>query len=150
MAPTNATRNSIHKCVRIQPGIHFNALVRESGFAPGQVQYHVRQLLDTEDVTEDRLYGRTDYYSSDYDPWERRTLALARRETAREFLFYLIENESIRPSELTERLGIARSTLAWHTDRLVDAGIVEKWYNALRKQIVGRTELALRKRSGQR
>lgn len=123
---SNDTRQRIRDHVRASPGIHFNALVRDSEFAPGQVQYHVRRLLKAGTVTEERLYGRTHYYPPDHDPWERRTLALARRETARELLVHLLEREEAKPADVADALGIARSTLEWHLNRLVEQGIVRK------------------------
>lgn len=123
---SNDTRQRIRDHVRASPGIHFNALVRGSEFAPGQVQYHMRRLLKAEELTEEQLYGRTHYYPPEHDAWERRTLALARRETAREVLTYLLEHEGAKPAAVTAALDIARSTLEWHLDRLVEQGIVRK------------------------
>ncbi|ADJ16130.1 winged helix-turn-helix transcriptional regulator [Halalkalicoccus jeotgali] len=126
MSPTNETRRRVREHVHTQPGIHFNALVRDSEFAPGQIQYHIRRLLQAEEVTAERLYGRTHYYPPIHDVWERRTLALARRETAREVLAHLLECEGAKPATVADSLGIARSTLEWHLDRLCEQGIVEK------------------------
>lgn len=123
---TTDTRDRIRTHVYTNPGIHFNALVRDSAFAPGQVQYHLHRLLRTEELTDERLYGRTHYYPPTHDPWERRTLALVRRETARELLTALLENEGAKPGALADELGIARSTLEWHTNRLIEQGIVRK------------------------
>lgn len=128
---TNDTRERIHEHVRASPGIHFNALVRDSEFAPGQIQYHIRRLLRRDEVIEERLYGRTHYYPPDHDGWERRTLALARRETAREVLVYLLEHSGndVRPDAVAADLGIARSTLEWHLGHLSEQEIVKKSRN---------------------
>jgi predicted transcriptional regulator len=123
---TTDTRTRIAEHVRASPGIHFNALVRNSEFAPGQLQYHLRRLRRSEDVIEERLYGRTHYYPPTHDPWERRTLALARRETARMLLTRLLENEGTTPATVADELDIARSTLEWQLDRLCEQGIVRK------------------------
>jgi predicted transcriptional regulator len=122
----NDTRERIREHVRASPGIHFNALVRDSEFAPGQIQYHVRRLTRSDEVVEERLYGRTHYYPPDHDVWERRTLALARRETAREVLVHLLEHDGARPTDVADSLDIARSTLEWHLGRLEEQGIVRK------------------------
>ncbi|MEM4780260.1 MAG: winged helix-turn-helix transcriptional regulator [Halalkalicoccus sp.] len=127
---TADTRERIREHVRATPGVHFNALVRDSEFAPGQVQYHMRRLLRSGAVTEERLYGRTHYFPPEHDPWERRTLALARRETAREVLAHLLEHEGAKPADVAAAVGVARSTLEWHLDRLCEQGIVEKRYDA--------------------
>jgi len=72
------------------------------------------------------LYGRTHYYPTEYPEEDRGAVALLRRETAREVVFYLVENGESRPDEITDALGIARSTLEWHVGRLVEQGLVEK------------------------
>ncbi|SEW21504.1 winged helix-turn-helix transcriptional regulator [Natrinema salifodinae] len=123
------TRQKIRAHVGANAGVHFNELVRESDFAPGQVQYHVRRLLDDERLVREEFYGRTHYYPPKYDAWERAALALFRRETAREIVVYLIEHEPAAPGDVADALGIARSTLEYHLDRLVEHGIVEKRYD---------------------
>jgi predicted transcriptional regulator len=120
------TRERIRAHVGEVPGIHFNALVRETGFAPGQLQYHLRRLLREDEVTREHLYGRSHYYPPEYDPWERGALALFRRETAREAMFYLLEHEPVRPERLADALGVARSTLEWHVGHLAEQDLVEK------------------------
>ena len=123
------TRRQIRRHVHANAGIHFNELVRESSFAPGQIQYHVRRLIDEDELVRDEFYGRTHYYPPTYDEWERAALALFRRETTREIVVYLIEHEPARPGAIADELGIARSTLEYHLDRLVDRDVVEKSYD---------------------
>jgi predicted transcriptional regulator len=123
------TRDSIERHIREDPGVHFNELVRALDLAPGQVQYHVRKLRRRSAVVTDELFGRTHYYPPEYDEWERAALALLRRETSAEIVATLLDEGPSRPVDVAERVGIARSTLAWHTDRLVGAGLVEKRYD---------------------
>ncbi|MBZ6494384.1 winged helix-turn-helix transcriptional regulator [Natrinema longum] len=123
------TRQQIQARIGTNAGVHFNELVRESDFAPGQVQYHVRRLLDDDRLVREEFYGRTHYYPPEYDEWERAALALFRRETAREIVVYLIEHEPAAPDDITAALDIARSTLEYHLDRLVDHDLVEKRYD---------------------
>ena len=122
------TRDQIRAHVRANAGIHFNELVRESAFAPGQIQYHVRRLVDADDVVREELYGQTHYYPPEYDAWERAALALFRRETVREIVLYLIERGPSRPAAVADHLEIARSTLEYHLDHLVERDIVAKEY----------------------
>ena len=123
------TRRTIEAHVRSNAGIHFNELVRESAFAPGQIQYHVRRLLDEGALVREEFYGRTHYYPPAYDEWERAALALFRRETTREIVVYLIESEPAAPGAVAEDLDVARSTLEYHLERLVEWDIVEKRYD---------------------
>jgi predicted transcriptional regulator len=129
----SATRERIAAQVRRDPGVHFNELVRALDLAPGQVQYHLKRL----DVVADDRYGQTHYFPEGYDDWERGAIALLRRETAADVVSVLMEDGPLGASETAERAGIARSTLSWHLDRLVESGLVEKRHDR------GRVVLAL-------
>ena len=120
------TRRRVADEVRERPGIHFNELVRALDLAPGQVQYHLGRLRSADAVAEQRLYGRTHYYPPSYDEWERRALALLARETSADVVAVLLDEGPARPSAVAERVGIARSTLEWHLDRLVEQDLVRK------------------------
>lgn len=120
------TRNQIARQVRRTPGIHFNELTRELDLAPGQVQYHLKKLEYADDVVEESLYGRTHYYTPDYGTWERGALAVLRRETARDILVYLMTNGPSGPNAVADGVHIARSTLEWHLNHLVEQELVEK------------------------
>lgn len=120
------TRATVADAVARHPGIHVNALVRRLDLAPGQVQYHLRRLRAADAVVAEPLYGRTHYYPPSYTDWERRALALLRRETAGDVVAALLVEGEARPADLAARLDLARSTLEWHLDRLVAEGLVEK------------------------
>ncbi|PHQ47515.1 ArsR family transcriptional regulator, partial [Halorubrum sp. C3] len=48
------------------------------------------------------------------------------RETARDILVYLMTNGPSSPNTVADGVAIARSTLEWHLDRLVEQNLVEK------------------------
>lgn len=123
---SEGTRGQIRTFVEAHPGTHFNGLVRKLGLASGQTQYHLRHLVDSDRLVRESYYGQTHYYPPDADPWARGVLALLRRETARDVIFDLLVHEPARPGAVTDRLGIARSTLEWHLDRLVEQDVVRK------------------------
>jgi predicted transcriptional regulator len=120
------TRERIHEHVVEHPGAHFNALVRSLELAPGQVQHHLRRLRARDRVVAEELYGRTHYYTPEYDDWERGAIAVLRRETARDVLFYLLERGPAGPGTVADDLDVARSTLEWHLDHLLEQDLVEK------------------------
>jgi predicted transcriptional regulator len=125
-------RGRIERRIHRDPGIYFNELVRELDLAAGQVQYHLRRLTDADAVAAAELFGRTHYYPPTYDAWERSALALLRRETSAEIVATLLDDGPSRPVDVADRVGIARSTLAWHADRLTEAGLVEKRFDGHR------------------
>ena len=122
----SSTRARVADHVAAHPGVHFNQLVRALDLAPGQVQHHVRRLVDDGRVERAEFYGRTHYYPPAFDAWERGALALFRRETARDVLGYLLERGDARPAEVADAVGVARSTLEWHVDHLVERDAVRK------------------------
>ncbi|WP_232701552.1 winged helix-turn-helix transcriptional regulator [Halobacterium wangiae] len=133
-----AVRERIHDHVVANPGVHFNAVVRELDVAPGQVQHHVRSLREDGALAADGFYGRTHYFPPETDEWDRGALALARRETARDVLLCLLDAGPSSPSDVAERVGVARSTLEHHVSNLVECGVVEK-----RRDARNRVTLAL-------
>ncbi len=122
----HGTRDEIRRRIERDAGVYFNELVRQSGWAPGQLQYHLQRLVESGDVIRSELYGRTHYYPEGYDAWQREVIALFRRETPREVMIHLLENQEETPQELVEELEVPRSTLEHHLGNLVDSGVVYK------------------------
>lgn len=120
------TRERVRAAIESDPGVHFRGLVRELDLAPGQVQHHVRRLRRADDVVATDHRGRTHYFTPAYDERERAAIAALRRETARDVVAHLLERGESDPSDVADAVGVARSTLAWHVDALVDADVVEK------------------------
>jgi len=116
------TRERIAAHVEANPGVHFSDIVRDLDLAPGQVQYHLRRI----DVSGADLFGRTHYFPPDYDAFDRRVVAAARRETARDILVALLRRGPSSPSTVADDLDVARSTLEWHLDRLETLDLVRK------------------------
>jgi predicted transcriptional regulator len=132
-------RRQIRDHVRTNPGVHFNELVRNLDIATGQAQYHLHRLARRDEVVAERIRGRTHYFDTEYDAWERRVVSLYRRETARELVTELLENGELSASTLADRLDVARSTVSWHVDTLEDAGIVARSYGDRGQVEVGLT-----------
>jgi predicted transcriptional regulator len=120
------TRERIAAYVDRTPGVHFRGLVRALDLAPGQVQYHVRRLRRRGRLIAEPVDGRTHYFPPAYDERSRQAIAVLRRETARNALTHLVVNGPSRPGTVAEELDIARSTLEWHLDRMIEANLVEK------------------------
>lgn len=120
------TRERIRAAIAADPGVHFRGLVRSLDVAPGQVQHHVRRLGSAGQVVSEGHRGRTHYYPPTFDPWERRAIAALRRETARDVVAVLLERGESDPATVADAVGVARSTLEWHLDALIDVDLVEK------------------------
>lgn len=108
------------------PGIHFNAIVEQLDVTPPKLQRIASEEEESDDLVVESFYGKTHFYPPEFDEWERRGIALARRETSRDILLYLLRNGDSNPGTIADDLGIARSTVEWHVDRLIDAGLITK------------------------
>lgn len=129
-------RDRIVRHITDNPGVYFNQLVRQLDLAQGQAQYHLRRLLRNSAVDDVHLYGYTHYFPPEADEWERGAFALARRETARDVILYLVGHGPSSPADVVAELEIARSTLEWHLDHLIEQNIVEKHRDAQRRVTV--------------
>jgi predicted transcriptional regulator len=134
------SRTEIERYVTHNPGSHFNAIVDALDQATGQVQHHLSRLVREDRLDRAALYGRTHYYPTGYDQWEREALALLRRETARSIVVRLLAEDGRRPAALADDLGVARSTVEYHLGRLTDSDVVEK-----RRDDAGRVTVHIRR-----
>lgn len=125
-SPASETRQSIYDCVHENPGIHFNGISRKLDIATGQTQYHLRKLLRGEAVIDESICGRTHYYPPTYSAWERKAIALLRRETTREIISSLLRRDETRPATIANHLDLARSTVEWHLSNLIEHNLAEK------------------------
>jgi predicted transcriptional regulator len=121
---------AVRQHVESHPGVHFNELARELDIATGQAQYHLRRLREAGALSTEEIRGRTHYFADEFDPWERRTISLLRRETVRSIIVYALEEGEPSAGELVDELDVARSTISWHVSTLVDAGVAEKCYDS--------------------
>lgn len=120
------TRRRIRDAVARDPGIHFNAIVRDLALARGQVQYHLRRLRESGSVVRHERFGRTHYYPPAYDERERDAIAALRRETAAAVVAALCSRGSTAPGDLVATLEVPRSTLEHHLERLEACDLIER------------------------
>lgn len=122
-------RQELRSIVDEEPGIHFNELVRTLDASPDKVQRLVDEVTGSELVRDD-FHGKAHFYSAEFDEWEREALALLRRETSREVITSIIDHGTAAPSVIVDDVGIARSTLEWHCERLEGAKLIEKHWQS--------------------
>jgi predicted transcriptional regulator/fibronectin type 3 domain-containing protein len=119
----NKTRYALHGIVSENPGIHYNAILKEFKLSNGVAAYHL-DVLAREGFIRSVRDGRLKrFYSTDTKvPWER-------RETPEEMRESIIELVSSRPGisqkEIVNELGINRDTVGYHLRCLVDDGSLD-------------------------
>lgn len=119
-------RTEVAHYVSEHPGVHFSAIVQNLDQATGQVQHHASRLVRGDELERLSIYGKAHYFPPGFDDWQKEALALFRRETSREIVLALLADGDAAPGALAEDLGVARSTLEYHLERLVDRDVVVK------------------------
>ncbi|MFB6202472.1 MAG: winged helix-turn-helix transcriptional regulator [Halorhabdus sp.] len=121
------SRRAIYREIADSPGIHFRALLDELDYAQGTIQYQLRWLADEGlvEASDDGKYTRY-YPAAEFDEADRAVMNALRREYSRRILAHLLADGPLSTTELSDRIGKARSTVSWHLSNLADAGLVTK------------------------
>lgn len=116
------TRQSIYETVREDPGIYVAELARVTDTPVSTVRYHTRVLLDAGLVEQQSERGRNRLVPAQMD-----TDAVVSVEgTRRDILVALDDHGPATGSDLSSRLGLSKSTVSYHLDRLEADGLVQR------------------------
>lgn len=124
---SNPVRSEIIACIRANPGIAFSEIVREIRSNTGTVQYHLWVLRKEGYLTASRVDGQSGYFlpGQGYSTIEQQVLICLRNRTGRKILCLLIQRPGINQSRIAETLGLSRSAVAWHMNRM--GSVVSSW-----------------------
>ena len=112
---------------RIQecPGIHLRQIERDTSLALGQVLYHLDRLERMGVVVSTREGGfRRFFRSHDVARGEKPYVAALRQPLPRRIQLALLERGALTHKDLQLRMEVAASTLSFHLQRLVGAGVL--------------------------
>jgi predicted transcriptional regulator len=124
---TEGPRQDILSCVGEVPGIHLRSIERRTDLPLGQVLYHLDRLERMGLVSSLRDRGFRRYYvTQTIGRGEKRMLAALRHATPRRILLALLRGPRRTHKELLDDVGVAGSTLSFHLQRLVEAGILRR------------------------
>lgn len=116
----------------------YDRVVAEPGMTPGDLRaatglhyttcvHHLRILERLGMIELKRLGGQLRVFEnhSRYSPTEARALAAARSPTARALLWLALARPGVTQADAAKHLGVARSTVKHHVDRLVEWGVLQ-------------------------
>jgi len=138
-------RRRIYDFVGEHPGSSARTVQRGVGLGWGETAYHLDQLLRAGLLHRERG-GRRDYYfPADMPPVDRQLLLSMQSAVERALLVELARFPGLTFRDLVARLGVGKSTAAFHLKFLVALGVVEvETAGSLRQYRVRRADLVLR------
>ena len=122
---TRGPREDILGCVRQHPGVHLRGIERRTGLPLGQVLYHLDRLERMGLVASHRDSGFRRYFAPDaISRTEKPILSALRHDVPRRLVLALLERPGLPHKVLQQGAGVAGSTLSFHLQRLVAAGVL--------------------------
>jgi DNA-binding transcriptional ArsR family regulator len=121
------SRRRIYHYVEDNPGTHMRQVGRELDIPMGTLEYHLRYLVDEGLLAtrEDDRYTRY-FVKGQTSRHEKDVLAAIRQETPRRIVAQLLMEPGASHGEILEEFDVSASTLSFHLNKLVEAGVVEK------------------------
>ncbi len=156
LPPTRSTRQVIFEFVRDAPGTHLRGVQQALGIPLGTVEYHLRELVRLELVTEreDGIYRRY-YVAGQLGGVDRELVGALRQEIPRRIVMHLLLNPGLNFGQVREAFEISGSTLHYHLKKLEKRGILarrregrETYFTVLNEREVAKVLLAHKKSFG--
>jgi DNA-binding transcriptional ArsR family regulator len=154
--PPRSTRQIIFEFVRDFPGTHLRGVQQALQLPLGTVEYHLRELVRLELVTEreDGIYRRY-YVAGQMGGLDRELIGALRQEIPRRIVMHLLLNPGLNFGQVREAFSISGSTLHYHLKKLEKRGILsrrregrETYFTVLNEREVAKVLLAHKKSFG--
>ncbi len=108
------------------PGIHLRELQRNIGCAMGALQYHVKHLESSGDITSCRVGNAKHFFPSGYSSDEQvlKLSALSRNPTVRTILSEIVDQGRVTQAELSRTMSLDKSLISYYTNNLLKADVL--------------------------
>ena len=122
----NENRKNIIRCILNNPGIHHNELLRLCSLKKGQLQWHLNVLLDYDIIRKEKLGQYTLYFPfvKVIDKMESMVSGLTKSEMTSNIFEIIKDRPGITSSEISKRFNIARNSVKYHIDKLIEKDLI--------------------------
>lgn len=114
----------IVKLVSLRPGIHLRELQRVLGLSFNSVRYNAERLSESGEIYCEKTKGFARLYPSGTPEQDRIIYSLIQNKTTKKLLEELTKEPALTNKELTERTGLAKSTVSEHVHALMKPQLV--------------------------
>ena len=116
------------------PGIQFCEIMRSSGLKNGVVSHHIAKLEKNGIIKVVRGKRQTRLYSPKITEDESKVIKSLRRQTPRDLLLALIQEDGLGFTQLVNKVGKSPSTVSLYLSQIVEDELVEIKLFALKKR----------------
>lgn len=122
----NELRRRIYERVVDDPGATATRIAEALDIHLTTAIYHLEVLEDRGRIEGIRQGRSTLYFENHrrYGRMEKRVLTALRKDTTSDLLALVADNPGIHCAELARRMDLSRTSVKWHTDRLLDEGLL--------------------------
>jgi predicted transcriptional regulator len=136
--PAGEVRRRVYKHVLQYPGVHLRGMEQQLGISAALASYHLRELERGQWLKAYDMEGYTRWFPGPRSERktitlrERRRLALLRDPANLQVVLLLLERGEMAHHALVEELGLAKSTVSYHLDKLERGGLVRRTADAVK------------------
>lgn len=121
------SRRTIYQCVIEHAGAHLRDVARRSGMPLGTALYHLDRLEEAGLVVARRDGRYKRYFAAQgMGRREKEVVSLLRHDVPRRIVYSLLRDGPATQRALCEAIGVSRSTLSFHVNRLLVHGLVNR------------------------
>ncbi len=117
-------RRKIYEIVRQFSGCHFREIERKSRISHGTLKYHLNFLIKHQLIIGEKENNHLRYFPKNFQPENIKLLSLLRQKSIRKIILFLVINENSSHNSITRFVILSPSTISWHLNKLVKAGIL--------------------------
>ncbi|MFZ8908972.1 MAG: winged helix-turn-helix transcriptional regulator [Nitrosopumilaceae archaeon] len=124
----------LQELIEKNPGIQFREIMRNSGLKNGVLSHYLGKLEKNGLVKVMRGPRQTRFYPPKTTEDESIVIKALRKQTPRDLLLALVENDGLEFSELVKKVGKSPSTVSLYLSQIVQDGLVEIKLEKLKKR----------------
>ena len=126
--------SQIQQIIEENPGIQFREIMRSSGLKNGVLSHYLGKLEKNGIIKVNRGPRQVRFYPPQITEAESVVIKALRKQTPRDLLLALIENDGLEFSELVKAVKKSPSTVSLYLSQLVEDELVETKYVQLKKR----------------
>lgn len=124
----------LQEIIEKNPGIQFREIMRNSGLKNGVLSHYLGKLEKNGLIKVMRGPRQTRFYPPRITEDESIAIKALRKQTPRDLLLALVEQDGLEFSELVKKVGKSPSTISLYLSQIVQDGLVEIKIENLKKR----------------